>query len=64
MDERGIIHRYKATRWALIAGLIVMGIWFQYDLFINRVIRWDFLITLTAMMVAKLLARFYYSKKN
>jgi len=64
MDERAILHRYKATRWALITGLISIVLWFQYDLFFNHIIRWDFLIILTVMVIAKLFARFYYMKKN
>ena len=64
MDERAIVHRYKATRWAIAAGLIVICGWFQYDLFIKHTIRWDFLIIMTVMAVVKVIARLYYSKTN
>ena len=33
MDERSIMHRYKATRWALLAGLIVIMIFGNDQLF-------------------------------
>lgn len=64
MDERAIFHRYKATRLAVLAGVLVIFVWFQYDFFANDTVRWDFLIILTVMAVVKLIARFYYKKTN
>lgn len=64
MDERAVLHRYKATRLAITAGLLVICGWFQYDLFVKKIIRWDFLIILTVMAVVKLAARFYLSRTN
>ncbi len=64
MDERAIYHRYKASRWTLATGLTIMFVWFQYDLISIRVIRWDFMIIMGAMALAKLVSRFYYKKTN
>ena len=64
MDERAIYHRYKASRWSLATGLVIMFVWFQYDLISIRVIRWDFMIIMGAMALAKLVSRFYYKKTN
>ena len=64
MDERAIYHRYKASRWSLATGLIIMFVWFQYELFFTKVIRWDFMIIISAMAIAKLGSRFYYKKIN
>ena len=64
MDERAIYHRYKATRLSVVAGIIVIFGWFQYDLLSNDTLRWDFLIILGVMAVVKLAARFYLMKKN
>ena len=64
MDERAIYHRYKATRLAVAAGTIVIFGWFQYDFFVKDTIRWDFLVILGVMAVVKLVARFYFMKKN
>lgn len=64
MDERTIYHRYKASRWALAMGTLLLGGWFNYDLIAKRIIRWDFVIILSVMLVAKLVARFYYHRTN
>ena len=64
MDERAIYHRYKASRCSLATGLVIMFVWFQYDLFLLRIIRWDFMIIMGAMALAKLASRFYYKKTN
>lgn len=64
MDERAIFHRYKATRLAVLAGTLVIFVWFQYDFFTNDTVRWDFLIILSVMAVVKLIARLYYKMTN
>ena len=64
MDERDIMHRYKASRWALIVGCVAMFIWFQVRFLTANEIRWDYLIILILMLIAKMTARFIYKKTN
>lgn len=64
MDERSIFHRYKATRWSVIAGLVVMGVIFEYDLFKLKEIRWDLMLIMGVMAVVKVGARLYYKYTN
>ena len=64
MDERAVVHRYKASRLSLAVGLLIMLGFFQYDVLWNRIIRWDYLIIITAMFVVKVAARIYYHKTN
>jgi len=64
MDERSIWHRYKATRWSITAGTLVIFAWFLYDFIFKDTTRWDFLIILLTMAAVKLIARFYYKKIN
>ena len=64
MDERAVVHRYKASRLSLAVGLVIMFGFFQYDALWNRTIRWEYLIIITAMLVVKVAARIYYHKTN
>ena len=64
MDERDIIHRYKASRWTLIVGLAAIFISFQVSYFTTHEIRWDYLIILILMLIAKMTARLIYKKTN
>ena len=58
-DERFIEHRYRSTRAALIVGVVLLGGWWEYDFLVNRHLRWDLLIILSAMALAKLIAMIY-----
>ncbi len=64
MDERDIMHRYKASRWTLIVGLVAIFISFQVSYFADHLIRWDYLIILILMLIAKITARFIFKKTN
>ena len=64
MDERFIMHRYKATRVAMVVGLIGMGAFFWFDYISNRMIRWDLLLIMGAMAVTKVGVMLYYRKTN
>ena len=64
MDERDIIHRYKASRWTLITGLAAMFVWFQIRLIGYKEIRWDYIVILILMLIAKITARLIYKKMN
>ena len=64
MDERVIMHRYKATRAAMVAGLIIMGVFFWYDYISIREVRWDLLLVMSAMAVVKVAAMIYFRRTN
>ena len=64
MDERTKLHRYKATRFSVMVGLLVILGMMLYDKFINDIFRYDLFLLILIMAVAKLGARFYYSKTN
>ena len=64
MDERAVYHRYIASRWTLVTGLILIFVFFQYEYLANEIFRWDYIIILGAMLVVKLAVRFYYHKTH
>jgi hypothetical protein len=64
MDERLIMHRFKSTRLATLVGVVMMGLWFNYELFVNDVWRFDLLIILGAMALAKFGAMLCYRLTN
>lgn len=64
LDERSIIHRYKATRLSVLVGTLIMFVYFTYELVATKVIRWDLFIIMAAMAVVKLAARFYFARTN
>lgn len=64
MDERAILHRYKASRWSLAVGALLMFGFFQYAYLVDRIVRWDYIIVIAAMLIVKLAVRFYYHKTN
>ena len=64
MDERFIMHRYKATRAAMFVGVILMGVFFWYDYVSSHVVRWDLLLIMVAMAVVKVGVMFYYRRTN
>lgn len=61
-DERFLVHRLKASRFALALGLLGMFGWFQYELMVNHVIRWDYVIILGIMALGKVGAMVYYRR--
>ena len=64
MDERFVMHRYKATRAAMIVGVIIMGVFFWYDYISSRAVRWDLLLVMGAMAVVKVATMLYFRKTN
>jgi len=64
MDERFIMHRYKATRAAMVVGVIGMGAFFWYDYVASGTVRWDLLLVMVAMAVVKVGAMLYYRRTN
>ncbi len=63
-DERFVLHRLKATRFAAVITAIAMGGFFYYDLIRNDTIRYDLMTLLGIMVVAKLGATLYYRLTN
>jgi hypothetical protein len=59
-DERFVMHRYYSSRFALIVGLVLLVIGFNYELIVNNELRLDFAIILIAMALAKIIAMLYY----
>jgi hypothetical protein len=59
-DERFIMHRYYATRLAMVVGIILIAGWFYYELAVNQHLRWDLVAIGGTMAVTKVLAMAYY----
>ena len=64
LDERFIMHRYKATRFAMIVGIILIAIFFFHGYIAHRAIRWDLFIIMFATAAAKVGAMIYYRRTN
>ncbi len=64
LDERFVLHRYKSTSHASVAAALVMGGWYLYELFVNRVIRWDFLIIMGVMALVKTVFLIWYRVRD
>lgn len=63
-DERFLIHRLKASRAALIAGLVVLCTWLVADLVLNDRVQWQILLVLGTIAVTKLGAMSFYQKTD
>lgn len=59
-DERFITHRYYSSRLALVVGIVMMAIWFNYEMLANDVMRLDLFVIMIAMAVTKILAMLYF----
>jgi hypothetical protein len=64
MDERSILHRYKATRLAMAAGVLAIGGVFFYEYIKGWGIRWDLFAILGIIASVKVAARVYYGRFN
>lgn len=60
IDERFLLHRLRATRFALILGLITIGGWLFSEALVNDAIRWDYLIVIGVISAGKIGAMLYY----
>jgi hypothetical protein len=60
VDERFVMHRYYSTRWAVIVGVILMAAWVNYEYLANRILRYDLVIILLAMVLTKVAVMVYY----
>ena len=59
-DERFIMHRYYSSRLALVVGVVLIAICFNYELLANDQLRVDLVIIAGAMALTKLGAIAYY----
>ena len=59
-DERFVMHRYYSTRLSMIVGMILIVIWFNYELIANNHVRWDLLVIAGVIAITKLMAMAYY----
>jgi hypothetical protein len=64
LDERFVMHRFKSTRLAVLAGLLVLLAFFTYDAVARDIIRWDLLAISTVIAVVKVCAMIYYRRTN
>ena len=64
MDERFKRHRLISTRLAMLVAIFIIAGWFYYDLFANKVIRYDYMIVLSAAAVTKVSAMIYFRLTN
>ena len=62
IDERYVLHRYKATSHAAVVGSVLLGGFFLYDFLARDLLRWDIAIVMTVMAVTKLGALVYYRR--
>ena len=53
LDERFVMHRYKSTRVAVLAGVLATFALYNYQWFAHHVIRWDYLAILAVMAAGK-----------
>ena len=60
LDERYVLHRYKSTSHASVVAALVMGIWYLRDLYVENVVRWDFLIIMGVMALVKISCLLWY----
>ena len=56
MDERFKLHRLYSTRFSIVC----IGIWFNYEYFINNLLRWDLFIIIMVMALSKVDAMLFY----
>jgi hypothetical protein len=64
MDERFLLHRYKATSHAAVATAFAIGGYFFYEQFANDTIRYDLMALLGVMAVVKLGFMVWYRLRN
>jgi len=63
-DERFVMHRYYSSRLALVAGMLTLVIWFNYELIANHRLHWDLVTIAGVMAVTKLAAMIYYKSTH
>jgi hypothetical protein len=64
LDERFIMHRFKSTRLAVLAGTVMILAIFTYHAAADKTIRWDLFSVMAVMAVVKMCAMVYYRRTN
>ncbi|NPE28314.1 hypothetical protein HNV12_10160 [Methanococcoides sp. SA1] len=64
MDERIKRHQLISTRIAMLVAIAIIAGWFYYDLFANKIIRYDYMIVLSAAAVTKIGSMIYFRITN
>lgn len=59
-DERFIMHRYYSTRLSMIVGIVLIVIWFNYELLVNQHLRLDLAVIAGAIAITKIMAMVYF----
>lgn len=59
-DERFILHRLKATRFATVITVLAMAVYINIEIIIHHVIRYDLIVFLGILLVSKVAAAVYY----
>ena len=59
-DERFIMHRYYSTRISMIVGIVLIVVWFNYELIARDILRSDLAIIAGVMAITKIVAMIYY----
>jgi hypothetical protein len=64
VDERFLMHRFKATRLATLVGVVLVFVLFTYHIVVDKTIHWELFAIVAAMALTKLAAMFYYRRTN
>lgn len=64
IDERFLLHRFKATSHAALVAAALAAFFFLRDYYRGAGVRVDLLIILLAMVVTKLAAMIYYRRTD
>lgn len=60
IDERFISHRFKSTSHAAVVGAGLLAFFLLRDYYGRGLLRFDLLITMSAMAATKVVAMLYY----
>lgn len=64
MDERFKLHRLYSTRFSVLVTIVCIGSWFNFQYFVNNILRWDLFIIIMVMALSKVGAMLYYRLTN
>ncbi len=62
IDERFVLHRYKASSHAAVVAAVLLASFFLWDFYGHGTVRVDLLTTLCAMAIVKVAAMIYYRR--
>lgn len=64
VDERFVMHRYKATRLSVLVGVVLMLASITYGYIKTGEMRWDLFVIMSAMAAVKVGAMIYFRRTN